>query len=80
MVVNGITYSENHDFTVDRAAKTVTWTNTAVANGFDIDKEDVVKFVYYTGTWTDPTENTNTVKYVSQEELDNMITVEEVTE
>lgn len=50
MVINHLVYVENEDFTVDRAAKKVTWTLTAANNGFDIDAEltDKVTFEYKT--------------------------------
>lgn len=46
--INGIAYFEGEDFTVDRTAKTATWTATAAAGGFDItnDLTDKVIFVY----------------------------------
>lgn len=46
--INGIAYFEDEDFTVDRTAKTATWTATATAGGFDITSEltNKVIFVY----------------------------------
>ena len=48
--VNGVNYTEDKHFTVDRSAKTVTWTYTAANGGFDLNKAlaDNVKFVYLT--------------------------------
>lgn len=46
--INGIAYFEGEDFTVDRSAKTATWTATNAAGGFDITSEltNKVIFVY----------------------------------
>ena len=46
--INGVAYFEDEDFTVDRSAKTATWTATAAAGGFDItnDLTNKVIFVY----------------------------------
>ena len=46
--INGVAYFEGEDFTVDRSAKTATWTATAAAGGFDITSEltDKMIFVY----------------------------------
>ena len=48
--INGVAYFEGEDFTVDRSAKTATWTATAAAGGFDITSEltDKMIFVYNT--------------------------------
>ena len=48
--VNGVNYTEDKHFTVDRSAKTVTWTYTAANGGFDLNEAltDSVKFVYLT--------------------------------
>jgi len=36
LIVNGVSYKEGTNFTVDRGAKTATWTFTAASNGFDM--------------------------------------------
>lgn len=50
MIINHLIYNEADDFTVDRTAKTLTWTATAANDGFDIDTEltDKVHILYYT--------------------------------
>lgn len=50
MIINHLIYNETEDFTVDRTAKTITWTATAANDGFDIDTEltDKVRILYYT--------------------------------
>ena len=50
MIINHLIYNEAEDFTVDRTAKTLTWTATAANDGFDIDTKltDKVHILYYT--------------------------------
>ena len=46
--VNGIAYDEGMEFTVDRVNKSVTWTYTAAAEGFDMVAGFKVKAIYKT--------------------------------
>lgn len=66
--INHMVYVEGDDFTVDRTAKTVTWTLTAANHGFDItpDLTDAVLFSYHTG---EAVANTSTVTILHQDAI-----------
>ena len=68
MLINGITYVETKDFTVDRATKIVTWTATAENEGFDIttDVTNEVELTYHVGELVD---NTTTVTILHADSL-----------
>jgi hypothetical protein len=48
--INGVRYRETKAFTVDREAKTVTWTFTDANGGFDIEADFSVEIAYVTAT------------------------------
>ena len=46
MKINGISYTEGEDFTVNRPAKTLAWTNTDANGGFDILNTMKIEILY----------------------------------